>query len=482
MMNFDNEFAQLPSPFYTQMSAEGFSKHPKIVHVNAACSELLGLDPGFWDGPEAAQYFSGNQNFEGSAPLSSVYSGYQFGVFAGQLGDGRALLLGQVRGTDGGLWDLQLKGSGLTPYSRFGDGRAVLRSSIREYLCSMAMMGLGVPTTRALCLLETGESVARERLEPGAMVMRVAETHIRFGHFEHFFYNDQTEALIALVDHVIRLYFPDFFAILEPQARYLAWFRDVMARTAKLMAQWQAIGFCHGVMNTDNMSILGLTLDYGPFGFMEAFDPGYICNHSDPDGRYSYNQQPFIGLWNLKALAYALSPLIDRGVTDAALTDYEAIFTEHYEYLMAQKLGLESFEDQDRELLVGLLELMTDQRADYTQVFRGLAVSLRDSESWLALFSTPDAAQTWLTAYHARLGAISSDHFEAKLNTVNPKFVLRNWVAETAIRAAEDRGDYTVLDQVFKILETPYDAHPEATHLANAAPADLLDLEVSCSS
>ncbi len=285
----DNLFARLSGDFYTKMPAEKVGRALRLIHANAKAATLIGLDPASFHDPAFVEIFSGRASFPGGESLAMVYSGHQFGTWAGQLGDGRALLIAQIRNRAGELWDVQLKGSGLTPYSRFGDGRAVMRSTIREYLGSEAVAALGIPSSRALCIIATGEEVAREKFEPGAILTRLAKSHLRFGHFEHFHHRGQSEQVRLLADHVIGEYFPDF------AGDYEGWFGDVVRRTAHMIAGWQAAGFAHGVMNTDNMSILGLTLDYGPYGFLDAYDPDFICNHTDESGRYAFRISPASG-------------------------------------------------------------------------------------------------------------------------------------------------------------------------------------------
>jgi uncharacterized protein YdiU (UPF0061 family) len=465
----ENAYAGLPGEFYTRMPAERVGERPQLVHANPAAAKLIDLDPAAFADPEFAEIFSGHRPLAGFTPLAMVYAGHQFGVWAGQLGDGRALLIGQVRNRAGELWDIQLKGSGRTPYSRFGDGRAVMRSCIREYLCSEAMAGLGIPTSRALALVATGELVRREEVEPGAVLTRLARSHVRFGHFEHFHYQGKHEQVRLLADHVIAEHFPDL------AGDYTAWFGEVVRCTAHLLAQWQAAGFAHGVMNTDNMSILGFTLDYGPYGFMEAYDPDFICNHSDEMGRYSFINQPAIAHWNLRALAVALSSLIERDRLVAALDRFEPEFAGRYRALMRAKLGLVREEDGDDALIGDLLVLMAKARADYTLTFRDL---WRDDADWLALFGDGRAdAQAWLARYRARF-----DGDTGALVSVNPKYILRNWVAETAIRAVEDRGDTAVLDRILRIVSSPYGEHPEDVRFAAPPPPEMCGLSVSCSS
>ena len=469
-LTLENHYARLPAEFFTLMPAEKVGVQPRLLHANPGAAALIGMDPVQFSDPAFTQVFSGHAPLEGFSPLAMVYSGHQFGVWAGQLGDGRALLIGQVRSPGGELWDIQLKGAGETPYSRRADGRAVMRSSIREYLCSEAMAALNIPTTRALALVATNEQVFRETPEPGAVLTRLARSHIRFGHFEHFFHRGQHDQVRLLADHVIAEYFP---ALVGDHA---AWFGEVVKRTAELMAGWQSIGFAHGVMNTDNMSILGLTLDYGPFGFMDAYDPGFICNHTDAQGRYAFDMQPAVAHWNLRALAFALSSLIDKDRLIGALDTYEAIYRKRYRALMRAKLGLVRAEPGDDVLIGDLLTLMAKARADYTLSFRNLS---GDDQLWLGLFgdANPDA-EAWLSRYRVR----TENEDLSDLNKINPCYVLRNWVAETAIRAVEDRGDIATLGRIFNLIHSPFETHDGDEAFAAPPPPELCNLEVSCSS
>ena len=465
----DNRFARLPGDFHTKMPAERVGEHPRLVHANEKAARLIGLDPVFFRDPAFVEIFSGHAKFPGGEPLAMVYSGHQFGQWAGQLGDGRALLIAQVRNNQGELWDVQLKGAGLTPYSRFADGRAVMRSTIREYLGSEAVAALNIPSSRALSIIATGDKVQREELEPGAILTRLARSHIRFGHFEHFHYAGNTDQVRLLTDHVIDEYFPEFVG------DHAGWFGEVVRRTAQLMAEWQAAGFAHGVMNTDNMSILGLTLDYGPYGFMDAYDPDFICNHSDDMGRYSFSNQPGIGLWNLRALGIALSSLIDGDTLMAMLNMYESHFVARYRERMRAKLGLVRAEEGDDQLIGELLGLMIKAHADYTLTFRGLAAP---NEHWLNLFDpVRDQALEWLGRYRAR-----RDGEPKAMNQVNPKYTLRNWVAEVAIRAVEDKGDAGPLDRILRLVQSPYDEHPGDEALSLPPAPEYCGLSVSCSS
>lgn len=486
-LRLDPAYRRLGEAFYTSMPAERIAKGPALVHASESAARLIGLGPGAFDDPSFPAVFSGMEPLGGFEPLAMVYSGHQFGQWAGQLGDGRALTIGQARNATGELWDIQLKGAGRTPYSRFGDGRAVMRSSIREYLCSEAMAALGAPTTRALALVSTGGMVLREAVEPGAVVTRLMRSNIRFGHFEHFHYARQPDRVRQLADFAIDAYFPE---LKDRDDRYSAWYDAVVSRTAHLMARWQALGFCHGVMNTDNMSILGDTIDYGPFGFLDAFDPHFICNHSDHGGRYAYDQQPGIGLWNLQALGVAVQSVVPIEAMKASLDAYVPRFMARYGEIMRAKVGLGSGGGEaDSDLVTGLLSLMKRSGADYSLSFRLLSATGDNPgrAAWTALFDeeTRPEAFAWLDRWQARVAELSPDFGPVRtaMNGANPKFVLRNWVAESAIRAFEDRDDRSVLDQVFNLVTRPFDEHGEADQAFAAPPEGAMrDLEVSCSS
>ncbi len=473
---------------------------PRWVAVNQSLAKDMGW-PAHWhrEGePEGAQtalsVFSGNGVWPGMVPFTSVYSGHQFGVWAGQLGDGRALLLGEIDSAIGPQ-EIQLKGAGATPYSRRADGRAVLRSSIREYLCSEAMHGLGVPTTRGLSLVASPQPVRRETIETAAVVARVAPSFIRFGHFEHFAHSGEPghlDALRALVDFVVKHHYPQ---LLDKPNRALALLDAVVARTAELMAHWQSVGFCHGVMNTDNMSILGLTIDYGPFGFLDAFDPNHICNHSDDHGRYSWNNQPQIGYWNLRALAQALLPLIPEAKDDAqividVLQTYEQRFPQAMRARWRAKLGLQTEQDSDGELAVALLQTMAGSKADFTITFRRLCDYRADlppehvaNAPVRDLFLDRAAFDTWAQRYAARLqseGSVDAERAQ-RMRRVNPVYVLRNHMAEVAIQRAQ-KGDYSEVQRLYQLLQRPFDEQPGAEADAGFPPEWAQAIEVSCSS
>lgn len=482
-LNLENRFAGLPPHFYTHVQASPVNT-PYLVAASPAVAASLNLDSASLDTPEFLAYFSGNQTMHGSTPLAAVYSGHQFGVWAGQLGDGRALLLGGVTHAGKHL-EIQLKGAGMTPYSRMGDGRAVLRSSIREFLCSEAMASLNIPTSRALCVIGSDQMVFREIPETSAIVTRIAPNFVRFGSFEHWYYNDRMDDLRQLADYVIEHSYPELQA---HHNKYQALLSEVTRRTAELMAQWQSVGFMHGVMNTDNMSISGLTLDYGPFGFMEAFDERHICNHTDHQGRYSYRMQPAIGNWNCQALAQALSPLIGSvDDTNAALAQYPAIYRQKWTDLMRQKLGLHTEHENDLDLIAGFFTLLQSNQADFTLSFRNLSkLSLQkttNDELLRDLFIDRDSLDNWLQAYRDRLTLEHSDdkRRQAGMLAVNPKYVLRNYLAQVAIEKAQNK-DFSEVRKLLQILEKPFDEQEEYDQYADLPPDWARHLEVSCSS
>jgi uncharacterized protein YdiU (UPF0061 family) len=479
----DGLLQQLGPTYFTALPAQGVPQPHWVARSERLAAEL---DLGDWlDTEDALALLSGNAAPVGSTTLASVYSGHQFGVWAGQLGDGRALLLGEID-TPAGAMEVQLKGSGPTPYSRMADGRAVLRSSIREFLCSEAMAALGIPTTRALAVIGSPLPVRRETVETAAVVTRVAPSFLRFGHFEHFTHTAQdTDALRRLVNAVIGRFYPEAAQAEHPAAALL---EAVARRTATLLAQWQAVGFMHGVMNTDNMSVLGLTIDYGPFGFMDAYEPLKICNHSDTSGRYAYGRQPQVAFWNLHALAQALLPAIDAPAEEAseialaALQPYREVFASAMTGAMRAKLGLAGAEDDDTALVQGLLDLMAADRCDWTITFRALG----DGEAVARdHFIQRDAFDAWARRWRERLTREGSDDDgarRARMNRVNPKYVLRNHLAQAAIERAQ-AGDFGETQRLLKVLERPYDEQSEHAAAYAAFPPPGADrIEVSCSS
>lgn len=478
---FNNTFAQLGERFYTHVSPTRLSD-PFLVHANPAAAALIGINPSELKHPQFIDHFSGTTQLPNSTPLAMVYAGHQFGGYTPRLGDGRGLLLGEVEGPQG-KWDLHLKGAGKTPYSRFADGRAVLRSSIREYLASEALYGLGVPTTRALCIIGSEEPVYRETVETGATLLRLAKTHIRFGSFEYFHYTKDFEGLKQLADYVIAQHLPE--QIEQPNC-YWELLRMAVESTADMIAHWQAVGFAHGVMNTDNMSIIGDTFDYGPYGFLDDYNPKFICNHSDDSGRYAFEQQPGIGLWNLNALAHALSSLIEIEPLKEALGLYEQRLIDTYARLMRQKLGFKEARNEDRAITSALLQLMAREGTDYTLCFRRLCeINQNNSECYLRdLFIDREAIDQWLESYRARLQEENSVDTErqSRMRQANPKFILRNYLAEIAIKKAEQERDFSEIDHLLTLVQSPYDEHPEYEDYAKLPPDWGKHLEVSCSS
>lgn len=489
---WDNRFHRLGPDFYTRLAPQPLPA-PYWVGRSQSAADLLGLDASRMDSTDMLQALSGNLPILGTQPLASVYSGHQFGSWAGQLGDGRAILLGEAQG-----WEIQLKGSGLTPYSRMGDGRAVLRSSIREFLCSEAMHALGIPTTRALCVTGSDEPIARETLETAAVVTRLAPSFIRFGHFEHFASRGQHTELQTLADFVIDSFYPECRGTNALAANpYAALLKAVTERTAVMLAHWQAVGFCHGVMNTDNMSILGLTMDYGPFAFMDAFDPGHVCNHTDRSGRYAFDQQPDIAHWNLFALGHALLPLIERpALAEQALEAFQPRFTQTYQYLMATKLGLglalppdssdgatHATDPAPTEFIRDTLALLAQDRVDYTIFWRRLshARASANFEPVRDLFISRPDFDTWMLRY-SELIAKTDQGLQANLMfKVNPKFVLRNYLGEQAIEAARHK-DFAGVSNLLTVLQHPYDEHSAFEALAGFPPDWASRIEISCSS
>ena len=422
-----------------------------------------------------------------SNPIATVYSGHQFGIWAGQLGDGRAILLGDIAGQE-----LQLKGAGKTRYSRMGDGRAVLRSSIREFLCSEAMHALGIPTSRALSVVGSDLPVLRETKETAAVCARLAPSFIRVGHFEHFAATQNTVRLKELADLLIAQHYKECLQAKNP---YLELFQKILERNARLVAQWQAVGFCHGVLNSDNISALGLTIDYGPFGFLDSFQIDHICNHSDQGGRYAYHRQPQIMHWNMACLATAFIPLLEleyraeeaQKLLSDALGQFPIIYGQTWQDLFRQKLGLNTQQDDDISLIERLLQLMHDSGTDFTNLFRALAdimidasaqeIKLRDH------FIDREAIDLWLNDYIARLKAEGSIDAKRKqqMNAVNPKYILRNHLAQAAIEKATQK-DFSEIAKLLCILERPFDEQDQYEAYASPPPPDLATVEVSCSS
>ena len=456
------KFKDLGADFFAQIQTQRL-ENPSLIHVNQSLKQALNLNI---TDQEFLGICSGDKQLGQERPVSTVYAGHQFGYFVPQLGDGRSCLIGELEGNE-----LSLKGAGTSPFSRGADGRAVLRSSIREYLCSIAMQGLNIPTTKALAIVTSSSEVYREHVEPAAIVTRVAESHIRFGHFEYFSSLGQNENVKKLANFVIKHYMPNV-----KQGDYLGMLREVIQSTAIMIARWQAQGFSHGVMNTDNMSILGLTIDYGPFSFMEAYDPGFICNHSDTQGRYSFERQPSVALWNLHRLADTLKTLIEEEQLKEALSMYEKILVKEYSLLMRNKFGFAVQDESDNAIINNFLELLYTHKKDYHQSIRLLS---NDDQSSLGKAFDP-----WFKDYHKRLKIETEDPNQrrALMNEVNPKYILRNYLAEVAIRRAEDHNEYAEIDSLFKLLRAPFAEHEGYESYDSETPEWAQNLELSCSS
>ncbi len=480
-LTFDNRYARLGDAFSTEVLPEPIAE-PRLVVASKAAMALLDLDPGETENEVFAELFSGHKLWNEAEPRAMVYSGHQFGSYNPRLGDGRGLLLGEVVNDAGEYWDLHLKGAGQTPYSRMGDGRAVLRSSIREFLASEHLHALGIPSSRALCVTASSTPVWREKQESAAMLLRLAPSHVRFGHFEYFYYTQQHEQLRQLGEHVLSCHFPECLQQEEP---YLAMFREVVERNAELIAHWQAYGFCHGVMNSDNMSILGITFDYGPYAFLDDFDAKHICNHSDDSGRYSFSNQVPIAQWNLAALGQALIPLVEVDALRETLALFLPLYQAHYLDLMRRRLGWLGADQGDEALIQRLLQLMQSGAVDYTNFFRELGDSapeqalarLRDDFTDLAGFDA------WAADYRAR-SALDGDDQEqrrTRMHAANPKYILRNYLAQQAIEAAE-QGDYDPVRELHAVLSRPFDEQPGQERYAQRPPDWGKHLEISCSS
>ncbi|XVF47520.1 hypothetical protein PTKIN_Ptkin03bG0115400 [Pterospermum kingtungense] len=497
---------------YTKVLPSAEVENPKLVAWSDSVADLLDLDPKEFERPDFPLKFSAASPLAGAVPYAQCYGGHQFGTWAGQLGDGRAITLGEILNSKLERWELQLKGAGKTPYSRFADGLAVLRSSIREFLCSEAMHFLGIPTTRALCLVTTGKFVTRDMFydgnpkeEPGAIVCRVAQSFLRFGSFQiHASRGEEDLSIVrALADYAIKYHFPHIQNISKSESlsfstgdddqslvdltsnKYAAWIVEIAERTASLVARWQGVGFTHGVLNTDNMSILGLTIDYGPFGFLDAFDPSYTPNTTDlPGRRYCFANQPDIGLWNIAQFASTLmaAHLISDKEANYAMERYGTKFMDDYQAIMSQKLGLQKY---NKQLVNKLLNNLSVDKVDYTNFFRSLSNIKADpgiSEDDLLVplkavlldigKERKEAWASWVQSYIQELVAsgISDEERKAAMDSVNPKYVLRNYLCQSAIDAAE-LGDFGEVRRLLKVMERPYDEQPGMEKYARLPPA-----------
>jgi uncharacterized protein YdiU (UPF0061 family) len=468
---FDNSYAQLPERFFAPARPLP-SPSPALIQVNEQLASELGLDAAWLRSPAGLDMLSGRVIAKGSEPIAQAYAGHQFGNFVPQLGDGRAILLGEIVDRSGLRRDIQLKGAGRTRFSRGGDGRAALGPVLREYLVSEAMAALGVPTTRALAAVTTGEPVARETVLPGAMLTRVASSHIRVGTFQYFAVRGDVEAVRLLADHVIARHYPSAG---ETQRPYRALLDAVIAAQANLVARWLLVGFIHGVMNTDNVSIAGETIDYGPCAFMDAYNPATVFSSIDRMGRYAYGNQPQIAHWNLTRLAETLLPLLDEDQNAAmeqaqvALATFSSVFQQAYYRGLRRKFGLWFEEDGDVELINTLLTRMVKNQVDFTLFFRALGQAALDkNEPARMLFVDPTAFDAWASEWRLRLAREQQDANSRQLamDCVNPAFIPRNHQVETMISAAIDRSDFAPFRRMLDVLSRPYEDQPAANDLA----------------
>jgi uncharacterized protein YdiU (UPF0061 family) len=473
---FDNSYARLPDRFYARLDPTPVAA-PRLVRLNSALARDLGIDPDELASPDGIAMLAGNRVPPGAEPLAQAYAGHQFGNFVPHLGDGRACLLGEVVGRDGIRRDIQLKGSGPTPFSRAGDGRAALGPVLREYLISEAMAALGVPTTRMLAAVTTGESVWREARLPGAVVTRVASSHIRVGTFQYFAARGDTEAVRLLADHAMARHYPEAMGEADP---YRAFFEAVVAAQADLIARWLLIGFIHGVMNTDNCSIAGETIDYGPCAFMDEYDPAMVFSSIDHGGRYAYGNQPRIAHWNLARLAETLLPLLgpDEDSAMAAAKESLAAFAPRFQaaYLagLRRKVGLVTERDGDEALTGDFLKLLEADRVDFTIGFRTLSGAVTDDAALRTLFAGGTALHAWAARWRSRLSEEpgGADAAAATMRAANPVFIPRNHLVEAALTAAVERADFAPFESLLEVLSRPSDDDPERALYAIGPRAD----------
>ncbi len=472
---FDNSYARLPEEFHALIEPTPVSA-PEMIRLNQGLAENLGIDLTRLDSPEGLTILSGNQLADGSEPLAMAYSGHQFGGFSPQLGDGRAILLGEVGGDDGVRHDIQLKGSGPTPFSRRGDGRSALGPVLREYIVSEAMAALGVPTTRALAAVASGDSVQREGPMPGGVFTRVAQSHIRIGTFQWFAARQDHDNLKVLADYVIQRHYPD---VQHAENPYLTLLESVIQRQARLIAHWMQLGFIHGVMNTDNMSVSGETIDYGPCAFMDNYHPLKTFSSIDHQGRYAYARQSSIGQWNLTRFAETLLPLLDDdpkqavALAESALGTFAEFHETELEKRLTAKIGMESGESGDWSMVESLLAAMADGEADFTLVFRHLSDALEtgNDDSVIPLFNQPEAIREWLIHWRARLHDRDRCHAIDVMRRTNPVVIPRNHHIEQAIQAGND-GDFAPFHRLNEVLQHPYAAQAEFSEFEAAPTPD----------
>jgi len=464
---FNNTYANLPAQFYSRTDPVAV-KNPKLIKINLSLANDLGVDGDFLASNHGVDILAGNKIADGSTPIAMAYGGHQFGNWAGRLGDGRAILLGEVINKNGARFDVQLKGSGPTPYSRGGDGRAWIGPVLREYVLSEAMAALGIPTTRALAAVTTGEKVVREEILPGAILTRVSKGHIRVGTFEYFASNNDFASIKLLADYVIARNFPDAVKSANP---YLFMLENIITDQAKLIAQWMGVGFIHGVMNTDNMSVFGETIDYGPCAFMDGYAPDTVYSFIDQNGRYAYANQPSIASWNLTSLASTLLSLIDENDEDVAIekaqnaiNSFSDIFRNEWSAVLCKKIGIKTQNPDDSDLAREFLDIMAASKADFTLSFRYLANELTDSpdEKIFGIIGKSKKLSNWLDKWKNRLSQEKSTRAEiiSMMNQTNPAFIPRNHRVEYMIKQAVG-GNYFEFEKMLEILSHPYDEQPE---------------------
>lgn len=480
---FDNSYARLPDRFYARQAPVPVAD-PTLIRVNRPLANRLGIDPDWLESAEGVRVIAGNFVPEGAEPIATVYAGHQFGSWNPRLGDGRAILLGEVIGSDGERYDLQLKGSGITPFSRMGDGRAPLGPVIREYLVSEAMAALGVPTSRTLAAATTGESVYRETRLDGGVLVRVAKSHIRIGTLQYFASKQDFDALRQLVDHVIARHYPD---AAEADNPVRAMFAQVLVRQAELIARWQSLGFIHGVMNTDNMLLSGETIDYGPCAFMDGYDSAAVFSSIDHGGRYAYRNQPGIAHWNLACLAQTLLPLLADDeetateIAQTALDGFPELYAEAWFERLREKFGLAAMEAGDAELIQEFLDLLERGRVDFTLAFRRLAELAGPVSELGELFDFPESFADWLQRWQQRCAQETgdSDSRQRRMMAVNPAFTARNHLVEEAIARAYE-GDFAPFNRLLERLEKPYDYSTEDILLATPPKPEQVVQQTFC--
>jgi serine/tyrosine/threonine adenylyltransferase len=484
---FQNTYAALPDGFFARVAPTPVSS-PRLIKLNRPLAVRLGLDPDRLESPEGAEILAGARIPDGAEPIAMAYAGHQFGYFVPQLGDGRAILLGEVVDIDGVRRDIQLKGSGPTPFSRRGDGRAALGPVLREYIVSEAMAALGIPTTRSLAATITGEHVIRETPLPGAVLTRVASSHIRVGTFQYFAARGDTAGIKRLADHAIARHYPQAAQAERP---YHALLEGVIARQTELVARWLLVGFVHGVMNTDNTSISGETIDYGPCAFLDHYDPAAVFSSIDEQGRYAYANQPRIALWNLTRLAECLLSLFsddkDKAIEQAQLilAEFPAKFTAAYQSGLRQKIGLFTQRDGDEVLVQELLDAMAKTQADFTLTFRRLSEAAEDANRDSGVrqhFADPAAYDQWAARWRQRIGKESQTPAEraAMMRAVNPAFIPRNHRIEAVIQAATGRDDFAPFEELLTVLSRPYEDQPAFSHYAEPPEPDQRVLQTFC--